>query len=54
MWAEFQRLSDRVHELHSQREIEEATPAPPTRRMVLDVPEEWFLLFAWMNNRERQ
>ena len=54
LWAEFQRLSDQVHELHRQRELEEVTPAPATRRMVLNVPEEWFLLFAWIDNRERQ
>lgn len=54
LWTEFQRLSAHVHELHRQREIEGAAPAPPTRRMVLDVPEEWFLLFAWLDSRERR
>jgi hypothetical protein len=54
LWAEFQRLSDTVHELHRQRELEEVTPAPATRRMVLDVSEEWFLLFAWIDGRERR
>jgi hypothetical protein len=55
LWADFKQLSDRIHELHRQRELEEVevTPRPPTFRMMLDVPEEWFLLFAWIDGRER-
>jgi hypothetical protein len=53
LWAEFRELSAKVHELHRLREIDEVAPPPPTRRMVLDVPEEWFLLFAWHENRLR-
>lgn len=51
---EHQGLSERIHELHRLRESDQATLSPPTRRMMLDVPEEWFLLFAWLANRERQ
>jgi hypothetical protein len=29
LWSEFQRLSDKVHELHRQRELEETTPTSP-------------------------
>ena len=52
LWREFQALSDQVHELHRQRRDEEK-PDPPTRRMVVDVPQKWFLPFAWIEKRQR-
>ena len=57
LWAEFQEINEHVHKLYQRREYaddeeEEAGPKPPVRRMMIDVLEEEFVLFAWMFRRE--
>jgi hypothetical protein len=55
LWAEFQALSEEIHVLHrARRGREEGEPEPATRRVVLDLPEEWFLFAAWLDMRTRQ
>jgi hypothetical protein len=47
---EVDALTDRIHELLAQRRDEESGG---TSRIVLNVPDEWMLLAAWLEMRRR-
>lgn len=55
LWAEVQQLSDYVHQLHHRRFFAEGKEGlPPSHRLAFDIPEEWFVLFAWISIRARR
>lgn len=51
LWAEFEHLAARLQELHR---LGGDGPGSPRRRIMIELPEEWIMLFAWIDTRERQ
>jgi len=50
LWSEFQRISDAVHRLdRSSQPHGEGGPSP--WKLVIELPEQWVLLAAWMEAR---